>query len=328
MSASVPARPSVVQSESVLERVRIHSEFQIPADCDEFTIYEKLKRTLQDSYSSSPWFWVEFRGYGTQQWILDVRLNIGAKIIQRSFRRKFRAQILDSLKVHLSHDQFCSFEKEFNKNRKALQIEEDVAPFTEDKPHSWTRDGLPDDGPATASIPAPSVAALLPTGSGPADGSSGRVANALLHDRPAAASTAALLPAGSGPTDGSSGRVAPPASPPLTGMRRPRASPPAQDKPGPPGSANKTAPKTPRTSETTGAAHRELEFGAGGPAGRGPAASGGPEPYQSHVATNGGLGGRPRGGAPPPEPASLGRPPLSILSELLPTQSLRRRVPP
>ena len=47
------------------------------------------------------------------------------------------------------------------------------------------------------------------------------------------------------------------------------------------------------------------------------------------VATGGGLGGRPRGfGSPPAEPAALGRPPLSIVSELLPTQSARRRVPP
>ena len=61
-------------------------------------------------------------------------------------------------------------------------------------------------------------------------------------------------------------------------------------------------------------------------------------------ATGSGLAGRPRprgGGAPPPESASLppspacprsanrclGRPPLSISSELLPTQSSRRRVP-
>ena len=199
--------PSVVQSESVIERVRIHSEFQIPTAFDAILIYKELKRTLQDSYSASPWFWVEFRGLETQQWILEARLNTGAKIIQRSFRRKIRTQILDSFKAHLSHDEFCSFEKEFNKNRKALQIEEDVAPFTEDKPFSWTRDGLPDDGPAAASIPAPSIATLLPTGSGPADGSSGRVPNALLPVRPAAASTAALLPAGSGPADGSSGRV-------------------------------------------------------------------------------------------------------------------------
>jgi hypothetical protein len=47
------------------------------------------------------------------------------------------------------------------------------------------------------------------------------------------------------------------------------------------------------------------------------------------VATCSGLGGRPRGvGAPPSEPAALGRPPRSIVSELLPTQSARRRVPP
>ena len=47
------------------------------------------------------------------------------------------------------------------------------------------------------------------------------------------------------------------------------------------------------------------------------------------VATCGGLGGRPRClEAPPAEQAALGRPPLSILSELLPTKSSRRRVPP
>ena len=106
-----------------------------------------------------------------------------------------------------------------------MQITEDHTPFSRDAPrHSWSISRDP-DGPAAASIPAQSIATLLPADSGPADGSSGR--------------------------------VAPPASPPLTCMRRPRgtASPPAQDKPGPPGSANKTAPKTPRTSETSGAAH-------------------------------------------------------------------------
>ena len=90
-------------------------------------------------------------------------------------------------------------------------------------------------------------------------------------------------------------------------MRRPlaAASPPAPDKPGPPGSANKTAPKTLCTSETTGAAHRGLEFGAGGPAGRGPAATGGPEPYQSRPAAersgpagHGGQGGPSTAAAP------------------------------
>jgi hypothetical protein len=62
-------------------------------------------------------------------------------------------------RAELPHDQFRSFQEEFNKNRKSLQIEKDVAPFTEDKQHSWTRDGLPDiedmnallfDGPAAA----------------------------------------------------------------------------------------------------------------------------------------------------------------------------------
>jgi hypothetical protein len=62
-----------------------------------------------------------------------------------------------------SHDHFRSFQEEFNKTRKTLQIEEDVEPFTGDKLHSWTRDGLPGiddvamnalllDGPAAASI--------------------------------------------------------------------------------------------------------------------------------------------------------------------------------
>ena len=85
---------------------------------------------------------------------------------------------------------------------------------------------------------------------------------------PGSASMTALpsLPAGSGLAGGSSGHITPPALPSLTGVRRPRGtvSPPAQAKRGPPGSANKTAPKTPRTSKTTSAAHRGLEFGAAG----------------------------------------------------------------
>jgi hypothetical protein len=157
-----------------------------------------------------------------------VRLNtLEPKSFKDVFRRKIRAQILNSFRAHLSHNSFCSFEKEFNKNRKALQIEQDVAPFTEDKQHSWTRDRLPDikdvamnslcpDRPAAASIPAPCGATQLPRAS-----------------VPGSASTAALLPAGPGQADGSGDPVAPPASPPLTGLRRPRAaaSPPASDKP-------------------------------------------------------------------------------------------------
>jgi hypothetical protein len=207
----------------------------------------------------------------------------------------------------LSANEYASFCTEFNRkgHRLSTQITEDHTTFSRYAPrHIWSISRDP-DGPSAASIPAPSIATLQPTGSGPAYGSSGRIANALLPDRPAAASipapgsatqlpcasvpgsasTVALLPAGSGPADGSCDRVAPLASQPLTGLRRPRAaaSPPAPDKPGPPGSANRTALKTPRTSETTGAANRALEFGAGGPAGREPAATGGPEPYQSHI---------------------------------------------
>jgi hypothetical protein len=224
-------------------------------------------------------------------------------------RDKIRRSVQQTFSDHLSANEYASFCTEFNRkgHRLSTQITEDHTPFSRDAPrHIWSISRDP-DGPSAASIPAPSIATLQPTGSGPAYGSSGRIANALLPDRPAAASipapggatqlpcasvpgsasTAALLPAGSGPADGSGDRVAPPALPPLTGLRQPRAaaSPPAPDKPGPPGSANRTAPKTPRTSETTCAANRGLKFGAGpgGPAGRETAATGGPEPYQSHI---------------------------------------------
>jgi hypothetical protein len=264
MSLAVPARPSVIKSEKFIERVKIHSELQIPAACDEFLIYNELKHTLQETYRVSPWFWVQFLGLGTQKWTLDARLHIGARYLHRNFRSKIRTLILDSFKAHLSHDQFRSFQEEFSKNRKALQIEEDVAPFTEDKQHSWTRDGLPDIEDMNASLFYGPAAASIP--SIPAPGGATQLTSASV---PGSASISTLLPAGSRLPDGSSGPATPPASPPLTGLRRPRASasPPAPDKPGPPGSANKTAPKTPRTSEAASrAASRELPFGAGGPA--------------------------------------------------------------
>jgi hypothetical protein len=261
-------------SRSLIQKVRIHSELQIPAGCDSMSIYKSLKHTLQDAYRFSLWFDVKFEGLATQLWKFEARLNIGATMVYRSFRSKFRAQILDSFRANLSPDQFQSFQTTFNGNRKALQIEEDVAPFTEDKPHSWTRDGLPDiedvamnallpDRPAAASTPAPGGATQLTSAS--VSGS---------------ASISTLPPAGSRLPDGSSGPATPPASPPRTGLRRsrPSASPPAPDKPGHPGSANKTALKTLRASEASrAAASRGLPFGAGGPTERSePAGRGGP----------------------------------------------------
>ena len=133
-------------------------------------------------------------------------------MLHLSLGDKFRRPVQQSFRDHLSATEYASFCTDFNRkgNRLSMQITEDHTPFSRDAPrHSWSISRDP-DGPAAASIPAQSIATLLPADSGPADGSSGR--------------------------------VAPPASPPLTGVRRPRgtASPPA---PGPPGSANKTAPE-------------------------------------------------------------------------------------
>ena len=155
---SVPTLPSFPMSSSLIQRVRIHSELQIPAGCDSIAIYKSLKHTLQDSYGSTPWFHMKFRGFATQLWTFEARLHFGATMVHKKFRSKFRAQILDSFKANLSQEQFCLLQATFNRNRKVLQIEEDVAPFTEDKPHSWTRDGLPDveDVAMNALLPASS----------------------------------------------------------------------------------------------------------------------------------------------------------------------------
>ena len=188
---SVPTLPTCTQSgrrmgpgesdsksRSLIQKVRIHSELPIPAGCDSMSIYKSLKYTLQDAFRFSVWFDVKFEGLATQLWKFEARLNNGTTMVYRTLRSKFRALILKVFENHLSREQFSQFKSNFSRITKMLQIEEDVAPFTEDKPFSWTRDGLPDDGPAAASIPAPSIATLLPTGSGPADGSSGRVPNA------------------------------------------------------------------------------------------------------------------------------------------------------
>jgi hypothetical protein len=135
-------------------------------------------------------------------------------MVYSSLCSKFRALNLKVFENHLSPQQFSLFKGDFSRITKMLQIEEDIVPFTEDKPHSWTRDGLPDiedmntslfHGPAPASmqsIPAPGGVTLLTSALGPGS-----------------ASISTLLPASSRLPDGSSGPATPPASPPLTGLR-------------------------------------------------------------------------------------------------------------
>jgi len=169
------------------------------------SIYKSLKHTLQDAYRFSVWFDVKLEGLATQLWKFEARLNTGATMVYRSFRSKFRALVLKVFENHLSCEQFSQFKSDFSRITKMLQIEEDVAPFTEHKRHSWTLDGIPDIGEVDtdafaacggttqvtvlrtsvpgSSIPAPSIAALLPAGSGPADGSSGRAPHNILSAR-------------------------------------------------------------------------------------------------------------------------------------------------
>ena len=99
---SVPARPSVVQSESVIERVRIHSEFQIPAACDAILIYKVIKHTLHNSYSASHWFWVEFRGLGTHEWIWKRGLTLEPKSENEHSVSQFSRHLLIAFEPLLS----------------------------------------------------------------------------------------------------------------------------------------------------------------------------------------------------------------------------------
>jgi hypothetical protein len=116
--ASDPAR-----SRSLIQKVRIHSELQIPTGCDSIAIYKSLKHTLQDTYRSSHWFHVKFEGLATQLWKFEARLNIGATMVQKNFRSKFRALILKSFEDHLSSEQFSSFKGSFSRITKMLQID-------------------------------------------------------------------------------------------------------------------------------------------------------------------------------------------------------------
>ena len=75
MKMSFRAGQSVIRSETLVQHVRLHSELQIPALSDEFTIYKELKRTLQASYRGSPWFRVDFHGLGTKRWIFDANCH-------------------------------------------------------------------------------------------------------------------------------------------------------------------------------------------------------------------------------------------------------------
>jgi hypothetical protein len=53
------------KSRSLIQKVKIHSELQIPAGCDSMSIYKSLKHTLQDAYRFSFWFDVKFEGLTT-----------------------------------------------------------------------------------------------------------------------------------------------------------------------------------------------------------------------------------------------------------------------
>jgi hypothetical protein len=91
------------KSRSLIQKVKIYSELQIPAGYDSMSIYKSLKHTLQDAYRFSLWFDVKFEGLATQLWKFEARLNIGATI---SLRSKFRALILKVFEDHLSPEQF------------------------------------------------------------------------------------------------------------------------------------------------------------------------------------------------------------------------------
>ena len=101
----------VPKTQQFFQQFKIRAELRIPECCDEYAEYEDLRLILQHSYSTTPWFWVEFYGLGTQEWIFDARLNVGARMLHRNFRRKIRGQILQSFEAHLSPDQFFSFQR-------------------------------------------------------------------------------------------------------------------------------------------------------------------------------------------------------------------------
>ena len=116
MEISVPA--SVIKS-AFVQRVRIQSKLQIPAACDEFVIYKELKHTLQHSYGGSPWLWVNFVALERRngRWIQGFTSEPESSI--QFFGGKFEPRFWTAWRptcLMISFD-FCSFEKEFNKNR-------------------------------------------------------------------------------------------------------------------------------------------------------------------------------------------------------------------
>jgi hypothetical protein len=118
-----------------------------------------------------------------------------------------------------------------NKNRKALQLEEDVAPVTEDKSHSSTRDGLTDIEDIAMTLATLCVYSCSQRCDALAARSLGLLRWPL--------SFLMVLPqCSSDPGD----HFCSPTSPPLTGVCRSRvtASPPALNALGPPGCDNKT----------------------------------------------------------------------------------------
>jgi len=275
----------VPKSRTSIQKVRVRSELQIPANCDAEAIYKRLKHNLEASYNAAPWFQVKFQGLGTQLWTLDARLNIGATNLHASLRTKIRTLILQSFKDHLSQDQFETLQKSFSGITKMLQIDEDGTTFSDMSLHSWTCNGLPDmedfdvdslfrDCPARAATFSKAAANYGPLEDGfPA--------------------TAALVPASAPPP------FVRATSPPVVGGRRPRdpPTPPSQNRPGLAVSANKTASKTARTSTAAGAALRGLQFEA----------SGGQPPPTCTPPSAGAAVGAPRDGdlpgRPPPVPA-------------------------
>ena len=81
---SVQTLPSDPRSRSLIQKVGIRSELQIPTECDSIAIYKSLKHTLQDTYRSSHWFHVKFEGLATQLWTFEARLNIGATMVHKN----------------------------------------------------------------------------------------------------------------------------------------------------------------------------------------------------------------------------------------------------
>ena len=95
---SVPTLPRIPKTQKFIQQFKIRAEHGIPEWCDEYAMYEDLRRILQHSNSTTPCFEFSFmalersNGFSTRGWIL------GPECFTEIFGGRFEARFYKVLK--------------------------------------------------------------------------------------------------------------------------------------------------------------------------------------------------------------------------------------